>query len=111
MTNKEPEKFVSITDNGVADAKRYHMFLECSTLRGKTAADVEQVNDREVKLMGLRVCSVCEKRATGGPAIEALTEIFTTYTSWSAHEPVQSAWTLLTELKDRGFYIASRKQK
>lgn len=120
MATKTKEgQYVRITDNGVADARRFHIYLDCSTLKGHVGdEDIENLNDREVQLLGVKVCSVCERRKTGGPAIDALKEILWpiiseagTSEDWQADDAENAAWKVMNELKDRGFYIAKRTNK
>lgn len=104
------KKLVAITDAGVADAKRFHLYSDCGTLRDRGPDDFEEVSDREARLLGLKVCTVCERRATGGPAITALTELLTG-PDFSNQTPADEAWYIVEKLKERGFYIAQRKLK
>jgi hypothetical protein len=107
-TKTEDPKYVRITDKGVADARRYHMFKDCSTLRGAEDIDLETISDREATLLGVSVCSVCEKRKSGGPAIDALEGFFGEDFPTYGGEPRELAWKLVDYLKERNIYLAQR---
>lgn len=107
----EQKRYVAITVNGVAYAKRYHLYLDCSATRFDGPDGVENLTERETKLLGLKVCSVCERRESGGPAMNALEGFFGEDGHNIVDEPKQSAWNLLEYLKERGMYIAQRKPK
>lgn len=97
---------------GPAVGRGFHLSRECPTIRD---AYVEEINDREAQLLGLGVCKVCDRRARGGPAIDALEGFFGE--DWpdaavdTLGDPNSCAWRLSDYLKERGFYIAQRKPK
>lgn len=107
----EDPKYVRITDKGVANARCYHMFKDCSTLRAAEDVDLETISDREATLLGVSACSICEKRKSGGPAIDALEGFFgEDYPSLDDRgiEPRNMAWLLVDYLKERNIYLAQR---
>lgn len=107
----EDPKYIKITDNGVADARRWHAFRDCSTLRGAEDVDLETISDREATLLGVSACSVCEKRKSGGPAIDALEGFFGEdwpYADGKEDDPRHTAWRLVDYLKERNVYLAVR---
>jgi hypothetical protein len=110
----EDVKYASrVTGQGVR-AGKYHLYRDCSVINhtGRTEGtglEVVELTDRDVDLLGMSECSQCRKRRTGGPAIEALKEV-TIEHSWSHPDGVDEfAWKIFNGLKERGFYIASRR--
>lgn len=95
---------------------RFHLYQDCPVVRDREDNEVIEISEREGELLGLKVCSQCIKRATGGPAIEALEGFFgedwpTEVASEAAtsENPRDMAWQLYDYLKERGFYIARRR--
>lgn len=103
-------KYVAVDEGGQVASKRYHWFLNCSTLKNSEAG-MEEVGEKLATLLGLRACSVCEKRLTGGPAIEALTDILKNAPNDDLAEEGSeaTAWYIVEELKARGFYVARKR--
>lgn len=108
----DPRIVVVDSKSGQVDSKRYHLFLDCSFIKEQPPEEIETLGERETRLLGLKVCSVCERRKTGGPAVEALKDILT-----SSEFPLEEtdvygdtrAWHLVNELKQRGIYLSVRK--
>lgn len=94
-------------------ATNFHLYPDCSFIDDATT---EQVTEREVELLGLKKCRVCERRETGGPAVEILEGFFGE--DWpyggapSVNEgPRETAWKLKTYLEQNGAYISVRKKE
>lgn len=114
---QEINRYVRITDNGVADARRFHLFNDCAMLKGASGdSELENLSEREANLLGLKACSVCEKRESGGPAIDVLEGFFGEDWPYDTNPldtsggPRDLAWKCIDYLKERGFYIASRRK-
>lgn len=104
----EPKPTFAVrSDNGTITSRRYHTFADCSKILRTDLEALEPVNEREIGLLGLKPCSACERRQSGGPAVEALTEIMLDVDANLQGEE-QAAWFVIEALKDRGFYIAQR---
>lgn len=104
------ELFV-VTQDGRAIGRRYHLLKDCTTVND--VGKVDTITNREANLLGLKVCSVCEKRQTGGPALTALREVLCAVTNdVDGQEATEAhAWMVLDGLKEQGFYISSRRKK
>lgn len=109
----EDLKFIAVDENGKATSRRFHIYEDCKTLLDTTAGKLEPVNASTITLLGLKECAVCEKRSTGGPAIDVLEGFFGEDWQDSTNDgtPVGWAWRLYEYLKERSFYIAQRKPK
>lgn len=116
MTEGKDKFVVVLNEQGKAVSRRAHVFNDCTTLRDDNGK-VGTIGTSEMALLGLKVCTVCERMQTGGPAIEALTEILQDSvnellaTNADDFQADQAAWHTVEELKSRGFYIAQRKPK
>lgn len=104
------EQLYVVVEEGRAVGRRTHSFQDCSTLRENPSAQVEAITEREAGLLGLKGCTVCERRKTGGPAIDALKDLLGGMPPGllEQNEIEQGAWYLVNGLKDHGFYIAQR---
>lgn len=101
-----------VTDtSGKAIGRKYHIGNGCPTFTD--TPNYVQVSTHEIGLLGLKLCAVCEKRKSGGPAIDVLEGFFGEdwpfADGWGA--PRDGAWALLDYLKDHNGYIAFRKPK
>lgn len=103
-------RYVVLGTNGKVESRRYHVFADCSFIADD---DAETITERESKLLGLKVCSVCERRQTGGPALDALKDLFDVMpvTMADVLDVDQAAWYVMNGLKKQGFYIARKGAK
>lgn len=100
-------RIVVTNADGRVESKRFHLFRDCSFI--KDEKEVTELGERETKLLGLKVCSVCERRKTGGPVIEALKAALRLRDDLASPDVIEdAAWNLLNDLKAQGFYIAQR---
>lgn len=106
----ESALFAVRNSDGKVTSRKCHLYIDCKGLTGSTNAEL---SSREVELLGLSVCSICEKRQKGGPAIDALEGFFGE--DWGSEplvaDPRAAAWLLVEYLKERGMYVSSRKKK
>lgn len=80
-------------------SRRTHRYPDCSLVVGEPQTEL---SEREAGLLGLSECKVCLKRAEGGPALAALTEIL---------DSEGLARNAVDELRKRGFYLSQRSPK
>lgn len=108
------KKYAAVEDGGVVSSNRFHLFNDCASVKD---AKLDELTDREIALLGLRGCSVCSRRQTGGPALEVLEGFFgedwpAEYTAENfQEEPRDLAWKLVEYLKERNVYLAVRRPK
>lgn len=107
----ESALFAVRNSDGKVTSRKCHLFIDCKGISGHST----ELSSREVELLGLSVCSVCEKRQKGGPAIDALEgffgEDYPGVDPDSHTEPGELARSLVEYLKERGMYVSSRKKK
>lgn len=106
-------------DTGRAESQRFHWYLNCSFVKDRKPEELETISERETKLLGLKVCSVCDRRKSGGKAIEVLEGFFGE--DWPymnpdpvgglAYDPRDVAWKLQEYLKGHNVYLAVRSAK
>lgn len=106
------QRWVTIDTYGKVGSSRYHLFRDCSFISTVDEETVTAVGERESTLLGLKVCSLCERRKTGGPAVEALEGFFgEDHDDTASTDPRDVAWRLVNYLRERNFYIAQRGAK
>lgn len=102
--------FIAVDASGKAASRRVHLYEDCSFVKDDKT---KRLSVAEQQLLGLKQCTVCEKRQAGGPAIEVLEGFFATGDTRWTEEPSEKelAWGLHQYLRERGFYLAQRKPK
>lgn len=107
----ESALFAVRNSDGKVTSRKVHLFLDCKAIDG----DGMELSSREVELLGLSVCAICDKRKKGGPAIDALEGFFGEDWPYPDEQiddgPRGAAWRLVEYLKERGMYVSSRKKK
>lgn len=107
----EGNRIVNITVQGQVTSRRVHRFTDCPILDHGADRTGTNLTEREAKLLGLAECKVCLKRAEGGPALIAITELLSSGIGNEASSHEEDARRLLDGLKSRGFYISQRLPK
>lgn len=111
MTTQAPDIFIAVDATGKAASRRVHLYEDCSFVKDDT---LKRLSPAEQQLLGLKQCTVCERRRAGGPAIEVLEGFFGE--DWpdpltDAPDPRESAWRLYSYLREHNWYLAQRKPK
>lgn len=112
--------FAVRNDTGTITSKRYHQFTDCGKIVRTDLEALEPVNEREIGLLGLKACSACERRSSGGPAVDALVKAISATDGIifapghtnpiSESDQRDAAFNLLDTLREMGFYVASRRK-
>lgn len=111
------QKYVVRHADSAIKSRRFHTYSDCASVKSDNdnGTQLEQLSDREVGLLGLKPCTICEKRQTGGPAVEILERFFgedwPTMADHAEADPRELAWACLQYLKEHGAYISQRRAK
>lgn len=108
----DPRYVIIDASSGQVEGRKFHQFLNCSFLDKQPPEEIEVIGEREIRLLGIKVCSVCEKRASGGPALTALAEVLDETNLYGDRDSFRDdAYKLIEALKDKGVWLAVRKAK
>lgn len=108
-----PDRYVIIdASSGQVEGRKYHDYLDCNFLDKQPPEEIEVIGEREIRLLGIGLCSVCEKRASGGPALTAFAEVLDELNLFGDRDSfADDAFKLIAALKDKNVYLAVRKAK
>lgn len=108
----DPRYVIIDAASGQVEGRKYHDYLDCTFLDKQPPEEIEVIGEREIRLLGIGLCSVCEKRASGGPALTALAEVLDEVNLFGDRDSfADDAFKLIAALKDKGVYLAVRKAK
>lgn len=108
----DPRYVIIDSVSGQVEGRKYHDYLDCNFLDKQPPEEIEVIGEREIRLLGIKVCSVCEKRASGGPALTAFAEVLDETNLYGDRDSFRDdAYKLIEALKDKGVWLAVRKAK